>query len=347
MSLKILFLSHQFYPDIGGIEINSEILADSFVRAGHAVLMLTWSIDPSQKKFPFPVIRKPSISQLLKGHFWADVVLENNPCLRLSWPRWFIRRPAVIAVNTWIARVNGARGFQDKVKLRWLASASRVIAVSEAIQKHISTSSVVIGNPYKANEFKRLPGVSRNKDFVFLGRLVSDKGASHAIHALQRLSKHLIQKNVTPAKPTLTIIGEGPERKNLELLVEKFNLQDQVVFTGSVIGKELTILLNQHKFILIPSIWDEPFGNVALEGMACGCLPIASDGGGLPSAVGKAGLTYRKGNIDSLVECIVHIWNNPHKENLMAQEIPNHLRIHQPEEVARQYLKVIETAVAS
>lgn len=33
--MKILFLSHKFYPDIGGIEVNSEILATAFHKAGH------------------------------------------------------------------------------------------------------------------------------------------------------------------------------------------------------------------------------------------------------------------------------------------------------------------------
>ena len=47
--------------------------------------------------------------------------------------------------------------------------------------------------------------------------------------------------------------------------------------------------LNRHEIMVVPSRWNELFGVVALEGMACGCAMLVSDGGGLPDAVGYAG----------------------------------------------------------
>src|SRR5690606_40338743 len=92
----------------------------------------------------------------------------------------------------------------------------------------------------------------------------------------------------------LTIIGDGPEAPVLKALAVKYGLEHKVDFKGSLQGKELVDCLNQHKLILVPSRWEEPFGNVALEGMACGCIPVVSDGGGLAEAVGHAGLTFQR-----------------------------------------------------
>jgi hypothetical protein len=42
--MKILFTSHRFYPDIGGIEVNSEILESYFSSQGHKVRLVTQSV---------------------------------------------------------------------------------------------------------------------------------------------------------------------------------------------------------------------------------------------------------------------------------------------------------------
>lgn len=287
--MKILFLTHKFYPDIGGIEVNSEILAREFHKAGHDIKLITWTKNSGEKKFPFIIVRNPGIGTLLREHRWADVVFENNPSLRLAWPSYFFNKPSVIALRTWINRVNGKIGWQDKLKALWLKKASAVIAVSDAIRKKCWPSAIVIGNPYRNELFRIVPGVEKTNDFVFLGRLVSDKGADIALRALSKL----IEISKKESEFSLTIIGNGPELSTLKNMVITLNLQNNVQFKGSLTGKDLVNCLNSHNIILVPSIWEEPFGNVALEGMACGCIPIVSDRGGLTDAIGKAGLSFR------------------------------------------------------
>ena len=188
MSLKILFLSHKFYPDVGGIEVNSEILANAFHNAGHTVRLVTWSRESEDRKtFPFQVKRDPTVMSLIRDHVWADVVYENNPCLRLGWPSIFFHKPAVIALRTWVSRNDGTIKWQDKLKLRCLTRAKSVIAVSDSVRKKCWPAATVIGNPYRADIFKVHVGIKRNSNFAFLGRLVSDKGADLAIQALHQL----------------------------------------------------------------------------------------------------------------------------------------------------------------
>lgn len=336
MRLKILFLSHKFHPDLGGIEVNSEILAMAFHRAGHEVRVLTWTKEKGFKNFPYNVIRHPNAIDLLREHRWANVVFENNPCLRLSWPRLFFKSRSVIALCTWLGEKERNK-WQDRLKLFCLHRASAVIAVSEAVKNKCWPGAIVIGNPYNAEVFTVQENIERNKTFVFLGRLVSDKGVSKAIEAFLLLSK----KVNSPL--SLTIVGDGPERQNLESLVKNYELERNVSFTGALSGDMLVRKLNEHRFMLVPSEWEEPFGNVALEGMACGCLPIVSDGGGLPDAVGDAGVTFRRGDVNDLVKRIQILLSNPDKEKQLRNNAKFHLAVHNPSEISKRYLAIIQT----
>jgi len=349
--LKILFLSHNFYPYIGGIEANSDILSRAFFKAGHEIRILTWTIDSNKNIFPFPIVRNPSVTELFKQHKWADLVFENNPCLRLSWPNLFFNHPSVIALNTWVSRINGVIGMhgkigiQDRVKFLWFKRASKVIAVSNAIRKHSFPSAIVIGNPYQADLFKIMPEIAKTSAFVFLGRLVPNKGADQAIKAIYQLLILDKKENFLSFKPMLTIIGEGPEKSKLEQLAVDLEVKDYVNFTGSLIGTDLAICLNQHHYILVPSLWEEPFGNVVLEGMACGCLPVVSNGGGLPDAIGNAGISFSRGDIGAMVACIRTVITDPNLEQQLRRAANAHLIKHRPEIVAQCYLEVVEAAI--
>lgn len=335
--MRILILSHSFFPDIGGIESNSEILGASFTRLGHEVHLLTWTKYDLKDDFPFKIGRNPSFMQLIRDHIWADVILENNPCLRLAWPNLFLKKASVVVLNTWISRVTGKIAFKDKLKLLWLRQAGHVIAVSKAIRDACFKNAVIVGNPYRQESFYMKRSSRVEKDFVFLGRLVSDKGADLAIKAIHELNKEATSSN----RYSLTIIGEGPERQYLEQLTRSLKIKDAVNFTGSLTGDMLNSQLNEHKYILVPSTWKEPFGNVALEGIACGCIPIVSDGGGLPDAVGNAGLTFKRGDLDSLVSVIRNVTTKPELQEQLRSKAAAHLKEHQPDVISQKYLNIL------
>lgn len=339
MSLKILVLSHRFYPDIGGIEANSEILATGFSQADHEVRLLTWTKSTGDRAFPFQIIRNPSVLRRIKELYWADVVFENNPCFRLAWPGILFKKPTVIALNTWVPV---QKNLQGRLKRRWLKRAKQIIAVSHAVRRRSWLGAVVIRNPYNVAEFVRDTAISKTKDFVFLGRLVSDKGAALAVEALHILVEKDRSKNIALS---LTVIGDGPERQHLQAMVSDLGLDAQVQFTGSLRGPELANQLNQHRYILVPSVWEEPFGNVVLEGLACGCLPIASNGGGLPDAVGKAGLLFPRGDVAALASCMQTAVEDKTAHKHLHEAAPQHLANHHPDNVTRQYLAVLQQAV--
>jgi glycosyltransferase involved in cell wall biosynthesis len=340
MASKILLISHKFDPDIGGIEILSEILANSYIESGYEVHLITWSGGPSTKTFSFHVIRNPSLLTIIKEHQWADLVFENNPSLRLSWPALLFKTPTIVVLQTWIARSTGEKSWQDKAKHLWLKRAFKVISCSEAVRKKTWPPSIVIKNPYQEQVFKIQQDNGRPNSFVFLGRLVSDKGADLAISAISKIISNDVFDDIS-----LTIVGNGPERQELENDVLSLKLNEKITFLGALKGESLVTCLNRHKFLIVPSMWEEPFGIVALEGMACGCIPIVSDGGGLPEAIGNAGLTFKRGDVNSLVDCITTILKDVSLQQKMQAEAKIHLQSHYLSVVAEKYLSVIKEAL--
>jgi glycosyltransferase involved in cell wall biosynthesis len=294
--MRILLCSHFFYPSVGGIEQVSQVLAHEFSLAGHTVKVVTSTAESDGAKFLFEIIRRPSLQELLRLVLWSEVVFHNNISLRLCWPLAFLRRPWVIAHHTWIARTDGSIGLRDRLK-QFVIRFARNIAISQPVADHLHAPAVVIGNPYRDDLFHRDPSGIRNRDLIFLGRLVRDKGVDILLAALRLLR----QKNFVPR---LTIAGNGPELANLREMVETFQLVEQVVFVGMQTGSELAKLLNRHRIIVVPSRWQEPFGLVALEGIACGCRAIIVSSAGLVEAIGELAVLFESENPVSLAHAI-------------------------------------------
>lgn len=334
--MKILFTSHRFHPDIGGIESISDILARSFVSAGHSLRLITQSPgDPHEdlRLFPFPVLRRPSSQQLLACYRWADIVFQNNLEVRQLWPAFFFRRPLMLGLQTWIRSVEGKRTAVSRFKRSAMYFASTVVACSDAIRADSFQRAIVIGNPYNSQLFRVLQEIPRERRIVFLGRLVSDKGVDLLLQAFAQLR---------PTGWCLTIIGDGPERGPLELLVNELGISDSVKFSGPLQGEALVRELNKHQLMVIPSRWREPFGVVALEGLGCGCVVLASDGGGLPDAVGSAGLLFRRGDLADLTCRLRELIDNDELRAHLRHQAPAHLIRFEEANVCSQYLGLLE-----
>lgn len=338
--MKILLSSHFFYPSLGGIEEVSNLLAREFVAAGHTVTVVTQSeanlAEGEADSFPFEIRRRPHPGELLRVAAWCDVFLHNNISLQTAWPLLGINRPWVIAHHTWLRRADGTISWRDRLKQR-VAQQAWNIAVSEAIKSHLDAPAVVIGNPYRDAVFRCDPKVERDHDLVFLGRLVTDKGLDLLFQALAVLRSRGVH-------PSLTVIGSGPEEANLQQLAAELGITGQVDFVGARIGAELAALLNRHRLIVVPSRWQEPFGLAALEGIACGCVALVSQSGGLPDAIGACGRTFRHGDAGDLAQRLEELLDHGADLSPYRVHAPAHLAQHTASAVAARYLKILEEA---
>jgi glycosyltransferase involved in cell wall biosynthesis len=125
------------------------------------------------------------------------------------------------------------------------------------------------------NYFHRIP--ASEVKILSVGRLTKQKNYPAALKAIAMLDA---------APVTYTILGEGDDRDELEVLVERLGLSDRVIFKGH--KPDITPFLKEADIFLIPSLW-EGFGLAAVEGMNASLPVVASDVPGLREVVGTNG----------------------------------------------------------
>jgi glycosyltransferase involved in cell wall biosynthesis len=126
----------------------------------------------------------------------------------------------------------------------------------------------------------------------------------------------------------------------------ELGLNDQVRFLGARSQSEVGALLRRHRIVVVPSLWAEPFGMVALEGLASGCVIIGSDQGGLPEAIGACGLTFPNGDVNALSEKLEMALADREIESRLLGGVEPHLAKHRPAFVAGRYLEVMRSALS-
>jgi glycogen(starch) synthase len=328
--MKILILTIPFAPERGGIETVVELLSAALAGQKHSVCVVTLQGDDRPNTFPFEVLRRPSPLQLVRAFWNSDRVLLHGPTLRLGWPLFFLTSRAWIVHHIWPPQ---DRGLIVRLLRKLFYWRCRHFAVSRALARAVAAPLIVVPNPFDDSRFKVDPNITRDCDIVVLGRLVELKGVHDFIDALVLL-------RAEGCTPSVTIIGDGPERQKLEQRVKSKTLDSQVRFVGSLPTTEVVHQLNRHRLHVVPSRYDEPFGVVALEGIACGCVIIGSAGGGLPEAIGPCGSTFPNGDVPALAAEIRKCLKSA---KTPAEVVTQHLAPHRPTAVADCYVRLMKS----
>ena len=150
----------------------------------------------------------------------------------------------------------------------------------------------VIGNSFSFA--KVLPKIKKQNALLFAGRLTLGKGVGLLIKTLPKLMKSFPNYK-------FYFVGDGPLINDLTRL-KRANKNIYIQILGQINHGSLLKLMSKVKLVLVPSLWPEPFGRVALEAISQGTPVVASNKGGLPEIIkdGRYGLII-----------------NPTKENLI------------------------------
>ncbi|MDA1178220.1 MAG: glycosyltransferase family 4 protein [Planctomycetota bacterium] len=122
------------------------------------------------------------------------------------------------------------------------------------------------------------PALAGDPIIAYAGRLSSEKGVNVLLRAFA-----LMQSRIRNAK--LWIAGDGPEAISLKELARQLRINGCVDFLGPLDRGGLERRFDEAWVQVVPSIWHEPFGIVAIEAMMRGTAVVASSCGGLLDSV--------------------------------------------------------------
>ena len=134
---------------------------------------------------------------------------------------------------------------------------------------------------------------------VYIGRLAKEKGVRVLLRAF-----HAVRRQHPDAR--LVIAGDGAERPALQRLADRLRLGAAVDFLGWIPKERVEEVCGDATVVVVPSLWPEPLGLVALEAGAAGRPVVASRIGGLAESVvdGETGFLVPPGDDAELADRI-------------------------------------------
>jgi glycogen synthase len=346
MAMRILICSYDFYPLIGGTGSAGMSLAMGLAERGYdiSVVTMTAPVDGDRATFPFSIIRKPRAPELLRLFQSADLVWHNHVSLRLLWPILFVRRPLVFVHHCPLTTDAPELHTGLRVRFGGLKRAACMLGhnafVSGAFRKAADLPGPVIYNTYDEVNFHTWPDVVRDRDVVFLGRLERQKGADLLVDALA-----LLAGKGTPLRAT--IIGSGPQDEALKAQVSAHGLGDLVEFTGALRGEALSRTIARHRVMATPSRWFEGLPISAIEALACDCVVVGTDCGGLPEAIGPGGIVIAQESAPELAAALDRLTSDTTLYESCKAQIPQHLALFSKTALMDNFEQLIREATAA
>ncbi len=155
------------------------------------------------------------------------------------------------------------------------------------------------------HHFQHLPDKTRQSKtptVTYAGRLVKEKGVDILLRGFT-----IVLENHPQCR--LQIAGEGPEHNRLTNLSKELGISENTEFLGHVSHRDIDNRLGGSWIQVVPSIWEEPFGMVAVESMLRGTTVIASSTGGLKEIIihEKTGLLVPPGDVGALARAMIRV----------------------------------------
>jgi glycogen synthase len=252
---------------------------------------------------------------------------------------------------------NDLQRYIHQVEWRLTYESWRVIVNSEHMSAELEHSFNLPGNKtviipngtdpklfdfqFDATSFRNSFAAPDDKIVLFVGRLVVEKGVQVLIDAAPRIL------SACPNTKFL-IVGTGYHLEELKRQTYYLGMQNHVNFLGYVSDEELRRLYQISDVVCIPSLY-EPFGIVALEGMAAKVPVVVSDTGGLSDFVQNmvTGVTTYAGDSGSLTWGILEVLRNPNlAQSLVTSAYQKIKEIYNWQVIARRTSEVYRNVIS-
>lgn len=236
------------------------------------------------------------------------------------------RIAAIAAGRAMIAHIHDARPMPAWVRLIQYRIARRtdaVIAVSEAM-RHVAVEDYgvpdervhVLYSGVQSEPFLRVPADARRRIRAELGladdarvigivgRVEPGKGVRALLQAMPEVRAHC-------PRAVALVVGEGPTRRDSELLAGRLGIANAVRFTGH--RGDIPELLAAMDVMAAPSTAEQGLGYAVLEAMCAGLPVVASRSGGPAECIveGESGLLVAMGDVPGLAQALVAVLTDP------------------------------------
>jgi glycosyltransferase involved in cell wall biosynthesis len=282
----------------GGIEQVVGALANGLIARGHKVFLLAAGDDRTDatliRTFDEPQeLGAPDAATIGLVHaartaeVLADLDVDIVHDHTLTGPLLARERsvPTVVTVHGPIDDALAAYYAETDVSL---------VAISES-QRRPRPELAWVATVYNAVDVATYPFLADKDDgFLFLGRFSPDKGVEEAIEIARATGRGL----AIAAK-----CEQAEERAYYEERIAP-QLDERIRYLGSVGGDEKLELVRTSRALLFPIQWEEPFGMVMIEAMACGTPVLATDRGSVPELVVDGVTGFIRPDVGQLIEAV-------------------------------------------
>lgn len=291
----------------GGTEMVVSELTEELIRRGHHVVLFATGDSQTKAKlisaWPRGAFHDREINPEVAHHLLFlkvlehmgefDIIHNHNGWRFLPYLK-FINKPVVNTYHSYYS--SRSLPLFEEFKEACYTS----ISVSQ--QKPVSRLNFV-GNVYNGIDPDKFNfSDKKEKYFCFLGRIDPDKGIKESIEIAQKANAKLM-------------IAARIDEKYQKYFEEEIKpiLNDRIVFVGEVGGKQKSDFLANAAALLFPVNWEEPFGLVMVEAMACGTPVVAFDRGSVPEILqdGKTGFICAQGDIADMIKAVKKISTMP------------------------------------
>jgi glycosyltransferase involved in cell wall biosynthesis len=264
----------------GGIEWVVALMADGLVERGHDVTLFATGDSQTKARLEFVFAMAPGPDYI--NSIWHDAVQTLHAY------RDTARFDVIHEHTVWsglvaaslvdVPAVHTLHGaFTDEMRVLYESVADKLwfVAISER-QRSLMPELRYAGVVYNGIDLEQYPFREQKEDFLlFLGRANPDKGVLRAVQAARASGLPLVMA-VKVAQPE--------ERRHWDEEVAPA-LPEDVTVLGELSQQEKADLLSRARAVLFPIDWEEPFGLVMTEAMACGTPVIATPRGSVPEVI--------------------------------------------------------------
>ena len=300
-----------------GQNVDNPIFKDNFVGFKYSILSLKSKNKYLANEMLKTIYKDTDKNQFIETHnrpYLIDFITKEN------------KFPVSLFFHNDPQTMNGSKSIKQREKI--LEKCAAIFCVSEFIKKKFLEG--IKKNFHKVHvlyngvdrTLKKFP--NKKKEVLFVGRLVPEKGVKLYVDVIEKIAYKFPDW-------TFDLIGSLRlgDNNNTGLfankVISKFeNIGNQTQFHGFKNQGFVQEKMKSASIIVIPSLWEEPFGLVAAEAMSSGACIIASKVGGIPEVVKDNGVLIDNINHKKLLLKLEElIENNKMRQNYQRKAWKN------------------------